>query len=272
MAEAEVAVAATKESPLHIERRGAAVWMYLNRPEALNGLSPDLIARLEQGLDEAEQDPHVRAVVIAATGRVFCAGADLKFVLATLEGTGSDQVSFVETVGRTFDRLESFPKPVVAAVQGLAIAGGLELLLCVDLVIAGESARIGDGHATYGLIPGAGGSTRLPRRVGVSMAKYLMFTAETLTARELANTDLVTAVVPDAELVVAVDALVEKLANKSPIGLQTMKELANLTEELTSSQVRAVEVERIRSHFQTEDVAEGLRAFNEKRPPHFTGH
>jgi enoyl-CoA hydratase/carnithine racemase len=79
-------------------------------------------------------------------------------------------------------------------------------------------------------------------------------------------------VVPDAELVVAVDALVEKLANKSPIGLQTMKELANLTEELTSSAVRAVEVERIRSHFQTEDVAEGLRAFNEKRPPHFTGH
>ncbi|MEV4581563.1 enoyl-CoA hydratase/isomerase family protein [Nonomuraea jabiensis] len=266
-------VGTTTQPAVLIERREHALWLKLNRPATLNGISPEIVAGLDAGLDQALDDDGVRAVVIAAVGRVFCAGADLTHVLGLDDDSDLDNArnAFVARVGETFDRIESFPKPVIAAPHGLAVAGGLELILCADIVIAAESAKFGDAHANYGLIPGAGGSARLPRRVGLSTAKLLMFTGESFPAAHFAATDLVAEVVADAELESAVQVLVAKLATKSPLGLRQMKELANLAYEVPSSQAREIEASRVDAHGRSEDFAEGIRAFNEKRQPRFVG-
>jgi enoyl-CoA hydratase len=262
----------TTES-ITFSRRGAALWIELNRPHALNSISPQMIDELHGALDEAERDADVRAVVITGAGRAFCAGADLKAV-ASMPGAGNSNaatIAFLDAVRRLADRIEQFRLPVIAAVNGLAIAGGFELVLACDLVVAAESARLGDGHAKYGLLPGGGGSVRLPRRVGVTRAKYLMFTAEYLTSAELASWGLVSIVAPDAELHAVVEALVKKLAEKSPLGLQRMKQLVG--DGLDQPVEIAMRAEQIVSelHLHAGDRAEGLAAFLEKRTPNFLG-
>ncbi len=147
----------------------------------------------------------------------------------------------------------------------------LELVLCCDLVIAAESARLGDGHANYGLLPGAGASARLPRRVGLARAKHLFFTGDLLPAAELMAAGLVNSVVPDAELGAAVQRLAEKVAAKSPIGLRRMKELANAATEATQDEALRRELAVNEGYARTFDRNEGLAAFNERRPPVFQG-
>ncbi len=257
-----------------VERRGAALWLRLNRPERLNGLSPALVDGLDAGLDAAEADDDVRAVVVAAQGRMFCAGADLKYIQSLFsdpEDAAESQQGFLRRLGRTFDRLEAFEKPVIAAVHGYALAGGLELVLCADLVIASRSAGFGDAHANFGLIPGGGGTVRLPRRVGQSRAKYLMYTGETLPAAELADTDLVTRLVDDDQLVAEVDRIVASIAAKSPLGLTRMKQLSDdaLAAPVPVGLRREIEVSVL--HVHSHDFREGLDAFNAKRRPEFTG-
>src|SRR5262249_8166886 len=130
-----------------------------------------------------------------------------------------------EAVGETMGRLERLPLPTIAAVNGLALAGGLELVLCCDLAIAAEEAKIGDAHANFGLLPGGGATVRLPRPVGPALAKQLMFTGASLEAEELRQSGLLNDVVPAERLVAAVDELVAAIAAKSPLGLRRMKEL-----------------------------------------------
>ncbi|QJY50799.1 enoyl-CoA hydratase/isomerase family protein [Pseudonocardia broussonetiae] len=234
----------------------------------MNGISPEVLAGLEAGLDRAERTPGVRAVVLASTGAAFCAGADLAHVRRLVAESGGHQ-AFLREAGRVLCRIEEFPLPVIAAVQGLALAGGLELLLCADLVVAAESARIGDAHANYGLLPGGGGSIRLPRRVGPARARYLLFTGDVRPAREFLDTDLVTAVVPDAELVAAVDRIVEKIARKSPSGLRRMKELVADGLEVPQSVGLRMELQQSAAHERSPDFEEGLSAFFAKRSPRF---
>jgi enoyl-CoA hydratase len=255
------------------ERRGAALWLRLNRPDTLNGLSPEIVAGLEQGLDEAEGDPQVKAVVFAAEGRAFCAGADLKHVGALHNGhlLESDQQRFLYLVGATFNRIESFPKPTIAAVHGIAVAGGMELVLCCDLVWAGESARFGDAHANYGLLPGGGSSMRLPRRIGVTRAKYLLYTGEILPCRELADWGLINAIVPDDELGDAIERVVELLGRRSPLSLRRVKQLVNDGLEVPLPIGLRMELDASAAHERSHDYREGLAAFNEKREPAFKG-
>ena len=152
------------------------------------------------------------------------------------------------------------------------MAGGLELVLACDIVIATEAARFGDAHANYGLLPGGGGSARLPRRVGESTAKYLMFTGRDLPARDFAHTDLVTVLVgADADLPSVVDACVHDIAAKSPRGIQVMKQLVHSSSDAAPSAARLGELDALARHALSEDFAEGLRAFSEKRQPVFTG-
>jgi enoyl-CoA hydratase len=168
-------------------------------------------------------------------------------------------------------RIDAFPKPVIAAVNGIATAGGIELVLACDVVIAAEGARIGDGHANFGLLPGAGGSIRLPRRIGAANAKYLFFTGDLLPAADPILAGLVTRIVPNDALANAVTALVDKLATKSPIGLARMKELANAAFDLSLAEGIMREQEVNVSYMLTFDRNEGLAAFNEKRRPAFQG-
>lgn len=259
--------------PIVVSQRGAALWIRLNRPQALNSMSPVMIAGINAALDGAREIAELRAVVITGTGRAFCAGADLKEALAMTVGSDPETATaaFTESFRLLADRIERFRLPVIAAVNGLTIAGGLEIVLGCDLVIAAQSAKLGDGHGKYGLMPGGGGSVRLPRKIGPMRAKYLMFTAEYLPAQTLADWGLVTSVVADEALEAEVDALVAKLADKSPLGLARLKQLVD--DGLDQPVEVAMRAEQLMSalHNFSADRAEGLAAFTEKRAPKFTG-
>lgn len=244
----------------------SALWMRINRPHAMNAITGAVLTGIEAALFEAERNPAVRAVVLSGTGRAFCAGADLKDIHA--QGTAD---TFLRRLTATLNRLEQFSKPVVAMVNGLALAGGLELILCCDLVLAARSASLGDGHAHYGLLPGGGASGRLPRIVGPNRAKYLFFTGESLPAEALVCAGLVNQVVDDDQLLAATQALVEKLACKSPLGLRRMKALVRDGMEQPLEVALRLETLASEPHQHSHDMQEGLAAFNDKRPPRFTG-
>lgn len=259
-------------SEISYERRGRGAWIRLERPEALNTLTPTLVAEFDGALDEAMVDPEVIAVVLTGAGRAFCAGADLKFLGELPEEQRNQRTAeFLEVVLRLMLRLERFAKPVVAAVNGLATGGGMELLLCCDLVIASESARLGDGHANFGLLPGGGASVRLPRKIGPTRAKYLLFTGELVPAGELIAAGLVNEVAPGGGLDTAVDRLIGKLATKSPLGLRRMKELVDDGMEQTKETALRLELLAGGLHAHSYDMNEGIAAFNGKRKPEFQG-
>jgi len=249
--------------------RDNVLWLTLNRPDALNSIDDGLVDGLSAGLDAGERDPSIRCVVLRAEGRAFCAGADLKALRRKTESGGTG--AFLDRLLDLFNRLERFPRPVIAAVNGLALAGGLELVLCCDLVIAAQSAKFGDAHANYGLIPGGGGSVRLPRKIGPARAKYLMYTGEFWPAAALERAGLVNLVVPDDELDDAVAALAARLSEKSPLGLGMMKQLVDDGLDQPRDIALRNEVMAVAVHSRSQDWAEGLAAFAEKRKPLFTG-
>jgi enoyl-CoA hydratase len=251
---------------------GATAWITFNCPEAMNALSAALTTGLVEALDTVERDERVRVVVITGSGRAFSAGGDLKSFRETV-GAGSYD-AFVERLRRSqamFRRIEQFPRPVIAAVNGYAVAGGLELILCCDLVIAVESAKIGDGHAKYGVIPGGGSTARLPRKVPVNVAKMLLLTGELWPARDLLACGLVNQVVPDAELRASVAALAERIARNSPLGLRWIKRLVNDGLDQPVETAARAEIAAFESYARSDDFLEGLTAFQEKRSPRFTG-
>ena len=247
-------------------------WITLNRSEAMNAMSPALTAGLMEALDAVERDERVRVVVITGSGRAFSAGGDLKSFRETVGAAKYD--AFVDRLRRSqamFRRVEQLPCPVIAAVNGYAVAGGLELLLCCDLVIAAESAKIGDGHAKYGVIPGGGSTARLPRKVPVNVAKMLLLTGELWPARDLLAAGLVNAVVPDADLRASVADLADRLARNSPLGLRWIKRLVNDGLDQPVETAARAELAAFDSYVRSEDFLEGLTAFQEKRTPRFSG-
>ena len=258
-------------APILSEVRDAALWLTLNRPAALNALTPEVVDGLGRALEAAEDDPDVRAVVLTGTGRAFCAGADLKYVRETTQGDERAVARFLDSVLAVMTRLERFPKPVIAAINGLALAGGLELVLCCDLVIAARSAKIGDAHANFGLLPGGGSSVRLPRKIGPTRAKHLLFTGEFVAAQDLMAAGLVNEVVDDADLAGAAGRLVARLAAKSPLVLRRMKALVDDGLEQPIETALRLELLASEVHSHSHDMREGLAAFEEKRAPRFVG-
>lgn len=257
---------------IKIEQRGGVAWITLQRPEAMNSLSPQLVEELAAALDQAERDPEVRALAITGSPPAFCAGADLKFIGSEVGVAFGDALAaFLERVGSVFNAIEDSPLPTIAAVNGLALAGGLELVLCCDLVVAAESAKIGDAHANYGLLPGGGSSARLPRKIGPTRAKYLLFTGDFLPAGDLVECGLVNRVVADDELESSVQEIAAKIASKSPLATRRVKQLvADAVDQPLHSALRQ-EISAITVHTQSADMREGLAAFNEKRQPNFSG-
>jgi enoyl-CoA hydratase/carnithine racemase len=258
------------------ERRGAALWLRLARPDVLNCLDQAILDDLTAGLDAAEHESSVRVVVITGEGRAFCAGADLAHVRSLGASTEarppySAGNGFLRRVGRVFDRIEAFPKPVVAAVNGFAVGGGMELLLACDFAVAARSARLGDGHAVYGQIPGGGATVRLVRRLGPARAKHLMFTGELYPAEHYLGTDLLLDVVADERLMERVDALAEVVTARSPVGIATMKRLAGAALDAPLQVGLERELDASALYERTDDWREGLVAFAEKRSPRFTG-
>jgi enoyl-CoA hydratase/carnithine racemase len=251
------------------EVKGQVGWITLTRPEARNALSRDMVLAMTAQLRAWREDAGVRVVVLTGTGPAFCAGADLKTASAPAQPGDMD---FLDTLVVFFDLLRAFPKPVIAAVNGLAVAGGLETVLACDFVIAAQSARFGDAHSNFGVFPGGGGAAVLPRKVPQNVAKYLLFTGDSLPADEMKIYGLVSEVVADGELVARVQAIGEKLAKKSPLVLRRMKQVANEAPDKPVADALRHELLELRNHQRSYDIAEGLRAFAEKRTPEFKGY
>lgn len=256
-----------------LEADGPVAWVRLNRPEAMNSLNQALLGELNDALDAIEDDEHFRVVVLTGTATVFCGGADLKGLPGPDGSIDPGQLlAFVRQVGSTLDRIAALGMPVIAAVNGYALAGGLELVLACDLVVAARSARLGDAHANYGLLPGAGGASRLVRVVGPNVAKYLAFSGRFMAAADLVPYGLVNEVVRDDQLVDHVNQLASHLAAKSRVGLAQMKRLINDGLEQSLSVALRSEQQALAAHANSPDAREGLAAFREKRQPHYLGN
>jgi enoyl-CoA hydratase/carnithine racemase len=254
------------------ERRGAGLWLTLDRPDKLNAVDPGMVEALHARLAEAASDEAVRAVVLTGAGRAFCAGADIgASPQDDAEAYRLRLAAFLERFGELTLAMERLPKPVIAAVNGTALAGGLELILACDLVFAAAEAKIGDGHARYGLMPGGGSTVRLPRRLAPAKASWLMFSGELVEATDPLLADLFTAVVPAAELLAEVERRVALVASRSPLVTARLKALAREAAEMPVEAGLAAEREVNGRHFFAADRAEGLAAFRERREPRFMG-
>ncbi len=261
------------EPAVRVDIHEGVARLTLNRPQAMNAMSPALMEGLTAGLDAVEADDTVRAVVLTGVGRAFCAGGDLKFFRETL-GAGRREafIRFLRQGQAVMRRLEMLPVPTIAAVNGVAVAGGHDLILCCDLVVAVESARTGDGHAKFGIIPGGGSSIRLPRKMPVTIAKELLYSGDLVPPGELARWGLVNRVVPDGELNDAVDELIGRIVRNSPLGLRWMKQLVDDGLEQPLDPALRSEISAFESYAASEDIMEGLAAFGESRTPRFSGH
>ncbi len=248
--------------------KGGIGRVVLNRPEQLNAISPTLLEDLNRVCETVERDPGVRAVTLTAAGRAFCAGADLRAVKA-LAPDPDRWNGFMRLWHRVFDRIEALPVPVIAGVQGLALAGGLELVLVADLVVADEAARLGDQHANFGLVAGGGGSQRLPRLIGARRAKELMLLGGWLSAGEALAWGLVNRVAPAGTLAGMIEEMAASLADKSASASRTVKALVNRAFDADLAGGLEMERHLVAAHMRSADAAEGLRAFAEKRTPVF---
>ncbi|MFA5710094.1 enoyl-CoA hydratase/isomerase family protein [Mycolicibacterium sp.] len=255
---------------LETRRDGAVQWLCLNRPGVLNAFDRDLLVALRDALLDATADPGVRVVALTGAGRAFSAGGDLKHVLDEM-GRDADGPNAVASSVGTFSALRNCHKPVIAAVNGPAVAGGFELLLFCDVLFAAQSATFADGHAKYGLLPGGGGSAVLPRRIGAQRAKALLFSGDSISATTARDWGLVYEVVPDDQLGPTVEQYCNKLADKSPLVLSAMKQVANAALDRDEETGLREEMRILQNHMHSKDFHEGLTAFTEKRAPAFEG-
>lgn len=247
------------------EKDGHVATITLNRAESLNSLTPEMLSGLEEVFADLSADSEVWVAVLTGAGeRAFCAGADLKESIPRL--TEGEMLGFDDPTKR---QLSDTFKPVIAAVNGYCIAGGLELMLGTDLRIASEIATFGLGEVRWGVIPAGGAHIRLPRQVPWAIAMELLLTGQPIDARRACEVGLVNRVVPAAELMPAARELAKTICKNGPLAVQTAKEIA--VRSLNLEQGWVLERALGTRVFASEDAREGPRAFVEKRSPKFTG-
>jgi enoyl-CoA hydratase len=252
------------------DRRGAVAVIAINRPETLNALDMDTLAALDAHVTRAEGDEAIRVVVFTGAGeRAFVAGGDIAD-LNSRQGL-AHYLELGERLHEVFGRIERLDKPTIAAVNGWALGGGTELLLCTDIRIAAASARFGLPEITLGLFPGAGGSQRLIRQISLCKAKELMFTGNRISAAEAERFGLINRVVEDARLMPEVLALADSIAQKSPLVLKLLKRAMADGNDMPLRAALRHEQAMIGLVFDTKDAHEGCSAFLEKRPANFRG-
>jgi len=253
-----------------VEKKDRAAWITLNRPQALNALAPDTHRQLQHAFLELDKDPEVRVIVITGAGRAFCAGGDLKWTSAHRDDPIA-VAAYGQQFHDTFYVMEHLAKVTIAMVNGLAYAGGLELVNACDLAYAADDISIGDQHASYGLIPSGGNSQRVPRLIPLRKAKELLLTGDWISATEAANLGLLNKAVPADRLRDTVQEVVNKLVERSPMASKFIKYAVNRGMQVDL--YTGIEIEKAASmaHFQTEDAKEGIAAFMEKRKPNFPG-
>lgn len=254
---------------LKLKRDGNLAVISFNRPQALNALSTQMARELLLALDELEQEEHIFSAVLTAEGdKAFCVGADLKErKTMTKTEMKKQRALFV----KAFTAVAMFPKPLIAAVNGHALGGGCEFALGCDFIIASEFATFGLPEVGLAIIPGGGGTQLLPRAIGRSWAKELIFTGRRISAAEAHRLGLVNYVVPPEKLQEKTMEIMSEINKNGPVALQQAKRAINLGLELDLNTALALEAECYNVCLATEDRDEGLRAFNEKRTPVYKG-
>lgn len=252
------------------QNKGRAGIVTLNRPERRNALSLRLKAELGAVFDEMEADESVKVVILTGGERVFCAGSDIQ------ERVDTDMTPAVfhqtqKQTHRLFHKIEKFEKPVLAAVSGFAVGGGCELVLVCDLVLASETAMFGVPEVKVGMIPAGGATQRLPRLIGMTRAKELIYTGDVIDAQEAYRLGLVNKIVPGDRLMSEALCLADKIANNPPLALRLAKEAVNTGMQLDLGSALDYETVCAALVAGSEDRKEGFHAFLEKRKPVFKG-
>ena len=246
------------------EKRGRVALVTLDRPKQLNALNAELIGEVNRALDRFEADPGIGCIVITGNEKAFAAGVDIKEMhkKTFVEAYGSDFIA-------PFDRISHCRKPIIAAVAGYALGGGCELAMSCDIILAGDNAVFGQPEINLGIMPGAGGTQRLPRAIGKAKAMDLCLTARTMDAQEAERAGLVSRVVPLERLMAEALGVAERIAGCSAPVVMMIKESINRAYETTLSEGVLFERRLFHSQFALEDQKEGMAAFLEKRKPAF---
>ena len=241
----------------------------INRPEALNAFSAEVVSEILQAIEDMKADESVRVVVLTGAGeKAFSAGADIK----AMKGMNALKARELSQMGEKLcSALENLEKPVIAAINGYALGGGLEVAMACDIRIASENARMGQTEINIGLIPGWGGTQRLTRLIGATKAKELIFTGKMIDAKTAEQLGLVNMVVPQDKFRETVRQFALELAQKAPVALKVAKALINKGAEISLDAAIALEREGFGVVASTEDLQEGVSAFIEKRKPVFKG-
>jgi enoyl-CoA hydratase/carnithine racemase len=252
------------------EKKGAIAYVTVNRPKVLNALNTPTWKDLRTAFMDARDDATVRGVILTGAGdKAFIAGADIS-ELAHVAAFEAEQASrFGQDV---LDLIENLGKPVVAAVNGFALGGGCETAMACTIRIAVDTAKFGQPEVMLGLLPGGGGTQRLPRLVGKGRALQLILTGETISAQEAYRIGLVNEIVPAADLITRAEAILKKIGANAPIAVRVSLEAVNKGLEASQAQGLLLEASYFGLCAATEDKKEGTTAFLEKRAPHFQGH
>ncbi|MEV4316610.1 crotonase/enoyl-CoA hydratase family protein [Actinocrispum sp. NPDC049592] len=252
-----------------VDRQGHVLIVTMNRPEARNALSGPMMAIMREAWDQVDKDPEIRACILTGAGGAFCAGADLKAMTASHPGdTAADwDLSVIEPLlkGRRLT------KPLIAAVEGPAIAGGTEILQATDIRVAGQSARFGVSEPRWGLFPLGGSAVRLPRQIPYTVACDLLLTGRHITAAEALQIGLIGHVVPDGQALDKALELASLIAANGPLAVQATLRTIRETEGMPENDAFKIDARLGIEVFKSDDAKEGPRAFAEKRKPNFQG-
>jgi enoyl-CoA hydratase len=258
---------------LRVERSGHVVVVTMDRPEAKNALSPQMLVGMADAWDMIDSDNDVRAAILTGAGGVFCAGADLKAMNSSQQDDDASR-RFKEDTGLAWKALlrhHRLTKPLIAAVEGYAVAGGTEILLATDIRVASESAVFGVIEVTRGLFPLGGSTVRLRRQIPHTLAMELLLTGRKVSAQEAKEIGLIGRVVPDGDALSAAMEIAEQIALNGPLAVQAVKQSAYATEGMSEIDGLKIELELGLPIFATADAKEGTKAFAEKRTPHYIG-
>ncbi len=261
------------------ERKGHVATITINRPEARNAIDPEVLVRLATAWEEVAADDEIRAAVVTGAGdTAFSAGADLGRLIPLMTGARSPENEYDDAVtadpglgSRALLRNFDTGKPVIAAINGFAIAGGLELVLGTDLRVAADGARMGLQEAKWGLFPLGGSTVRLPRQMPRAVAIEMLLTGDLIDAERALGLGLVNRVVPQQDVVTMANHYAETIAANGPVAVQAIRRSVRDGEGIPEAEALDIELEIGSPVFQTEDAREGPRAFMEKRQPKFTG-
>jgi enoyl-CoA hydratase len=252
-----------------IEQRGHTLILTLNRPEARNALSTEMLSIMVEAWDRVDNDPEVRSCILTGAGGYFCAGMDLKAATAKPPGDSFRDGSYDPSRIDALLKGRRLTKPLIAAVEGPAIAGGTEILQGTDIRVAGESAKFGVSEAKWSLYPMGGSAVRLPRQIPYTLAADILLTGRHITATEAKDIGLIGYVVPDGQALGKALEIAEAINNNGPLAVQAILKSIHETEGMHENEAFKIDTQLGIQVFLSDDAKEGPRAFKEKRKPEF---